>query len=222
MSRYRERHTVARPKSDHVDAMTLANILRTDAHAHRPLPAYSDLARAIAVLSRATQDATWRRTRATQELRAVLREYYPGFLAAFTKGTVTNLASPEARAVLQLAPTPAAAARVTKAQLAAALPGRPQARHRRARNTSAPRPARPAAPAASGGRGRLRPPGPRAARQPQRRMRRRRPARRRHRHSVPAAPRLGSGLGARRVWPSRRRHRGIPWRLGGRSSPCGG
>lgn len=121
VSRYRERHTVARTKSDHVDAMTLANILRTDAHAHRPLPADSDLARAIAVLSRATQDATWRRTRATQELRAVLREYYPGFLTAFAKGTVTNLASPEARAVLELAPTPGAAARVTKAQLAAAL-----------------------------------------------------------------------------------------------------
>ncbi|GAA3432646.1 IS110 family transposase [Kutzneria kofuensis] len=121
VARYRERHTVARKKSDHVDAMTLANILRTDAHAHRPLPADSDLARAVAVLSRATQDATWRRTRATQELRAVLREYYPGFLAAFAKGTVTNLASPEARAVLALAPTPAAAAKVTKTQLAAAL-----------------------------------------------------------------------------------------------------
>ncbi|MEU4254487.1 transposase [Amycolatopsis sp. NPDC026612] len=38
------------------------------------------------MLSRATQDAIWRRSRATQELRAVLREYYPGFLAAFAKG----------------------------------------------------------------------------------------------------------------------------------------
>lgn len=121
VARYRERHTVARKKSDHVDAMTLANILRTDAHAHRPLPTDSDLARGVAVLSRATQDATWRRTRATQELRAVLREYYPGFLAAFAKGTVTNLASPEARAVLALAPTPAVAARLTKTQLVAAL-----------------------------------------------------------------------------------------------------
>ena len=35
----RERHCVSRKKSDHVDAMTLANILRTDAHAHRRLPA---------------------------------------------------------------------------------------------------------------------------------------------------------------------------------------
>ncbi len=121
VARYRERHSVARKKSDHVDAMTLANILRTDAHVHRPLPADSELVRAVAVLARATQDATWRRTRAVQELRAVLREYYPGFLTAFKKGTATNLASSEARAVLALAPTPTAAARLTKAQLMAVL-----------------------------------------------------------------------------------------------------
>lgn len=123
VARYRERHSVSRKKSDHVDAMTLANILRTDAHAHRPLPADSELVQAVAVLSRATQDAIWRRSRATQELRAVLREYYPGFLAAFAKGSATNLASAEARAVLvlALAPTPAAAANITKARIVAAL-----------------------------------------------------------------------------------------------------
>jgi transposase len=80
---YRERHSVARTKSDHVDALILANILRTDAHMHRPLPADTELARAIAVLARAHQDATWRRTRAGNELRSLLREYHPGFLAAF-------------------------------------------------------------------------------------------------------------------------------------------
>src|SRR3954470_10514791 len=97
VARYRERHSVSGKKSDHVDAMTLANILRTDAHMHRTLPADSELARAIAVLARAAQDAVWRRTKATQELRSLLREYYPGFLQAFARGTITNLASPEAR-----------------------------------------------------------------------------------------------------------------------------
>jgi hypothetical protein len=38
VARYRERHSVSRKKSDHLDAMTLANILRTDAHMHRALP----------------------------------------------------------------------------------------------------------------------------------------------------------------------------------------
>ena len=39
VARYRERHSVARSKSDHADAMTLANILRVDAHVHRKMPA---------------------------------------------------------------------------------------------------------------------------------------------------------------------------------------
>src|ERR687889_2465837 len=38
VARYRERHRVARAKSDHADARTLANILGTDADIHRPLP----------------------------------------------------------------------------------------------------------------------------------------------------------------------------------------
>ena len=121
VARYRERHSVARKKSDHVDAMTLAGILRTDAHAHRPMPADSELTQAVAVPARATQDAIWRRTKAVQELRSLLREYYPVFLNAFAKGTVTNLAGPEARAILALAPTPATGARLTRLRIAAAL-----------------------------------------------------------------------------------------------------
>lgn len=121
VARYRERHTVSRSKSDHADAMVLANILRTDAHAHRPLPADSELARAVAVLARAAQDAVWRRTKALQELRSLLREYYPGFLATFNRGGVTNLASPEARQILALAPTPAAGVKLAAARIAAGL-----------------------------------------------------------------------------------------------------
>ncbi len=121
VARYRERHSVSRKKSDHLDAMTLANILRTDAHMHRPLPADTELARAIAVLARAHQDATWRRTRASNELRSLLREYHPGFLGAFAGGSATNLATADARAVLAITPTPAAAAKLTKARIVAAL-----------------------------------------------------------------------------------------------------
>lgn len=121
VARYRERHTVSRKKSDHGDALVLANILRTDAHAHRPLPADTELARAVAVLARAAQDAVWRRTKALQELRSLLREYYPGFLAAFHRGGATNLASREARQILALAPTPARAAKLTVTRVATAL-----------------------------------------------------------------------------------------------------
>jgi transposase len=120
VARYRERHSVARKKSDHIDAMTLANILRTDAHAHRPLPDDTELARAIAVLARAHQDATWRRTRASNELRSLLREYFPTFLAAFA-GRTTNLAGRNARAVLTIALTPTAAAKLPRTRIAATL-----------------------------------------------------------------------------------------------------
>jgi transposase len=116
VARYRDRHPVAGRKSDHGDAVVLANILRTDLHAHRPLPADSELAQAIAVLARAQQDAVWDRVAAHNKLRSHLREYYPGFLAAFAsaKGGIMR---PEARAVLAAAPTPADAAKLTLAQL---------------------------------------------------------------------------------------------------------
>jgi hypothetical protein len=112
VARYRERHSVARSKSDHADAVTLANILRVDAHLHRRLPADSELCQAIAVLARAHQDAIWARTRAHHQLRAVLREFYPTFLAVFTRFGL-GIASPEARAVLAIAPTPSAGARLS-------------------------------------------------------------------------------------------------------------
>jgi transposase len=121
VARYRERHSVARSKSDHADAMTLANILRVDAHLHRLLPADSELCQAIAVLARAHQDAIWRRTTAHHQLRSLLREFYPTFLAVFTGRFTLGIASPEARAVLAIAPNPAAAAKLSVSRIAAAL-----------------------------------------------------------------------------------------------------
>jgi transposase len=120
VARYRDRHSVAGRKSDHGDAVVLANILRTDLHAHRPLPDDSELARAIAVLARAQQDAVWDRTCAHNKLRSHLREYFPGFLAAFADAR-GGIMRPEARAILTTAPDPATAARLTLSQLRALL-----------------------------------------------------------------------------------------------------
>jgi transposase len=116
VARYRDRHSVAGRKSDHGDSFVLASVLRTDMHAHRPLPADTELAQAIAVLARAQQDAVWDRTTAHNRLRSHLREYFPAFLAAFAdaRGGITR---PEARAVLAAAPTPADAAKLTVTQL---------------------------------------------------------------------------------------------------------
>lgn len=104
-ARYRDRHSVSRKKSDPGDALVLANIPRTDMHAHRPLPQDSDLARAIAVLARAQQDATWNRQQHSNQLRFLLREYYPSALEAFATWQ-NGLCRPEARELLRLAPTP--------------------------------------------------------------------------------------------------------------------
>lgn len=77
-ARYRDRHSVSRKKSDPGDALVLANILRTDMHAHRALPDDSDLARA-------QQDSLWNRQQLANQLRSLLREYYPAALDAFAK-----------------------------------------------------------------------------------------------------------------------------------------
>lgn len=124
VSRYRDRYSPSRAKSDAADAYVLANILRTDPAAHRPVPADSEQAKAIRVLARAQQDAVWERQQAQAKLRSLLRQYYPAFLAAFP-----DLADRDARAALAIAPSPAAAARLRRPSLRAAL-----ARNGRQRN----------------------------------------------------------------------------------------
>jgi transposase len=128
VARYRERTSLSGKKSDHVDAMALANILRTDRHLHRLLPDDSPAVRAISVLARGYQDAVWRRTKVLQELRARLTEFYPGFLTAFGAASragsglsTTQLATGDARAVLAIAPSPADGLRVSTTRVEAAL-----------------------------------------------------------------------------------------------------
>jgi transposase len=116
VSRYRDRHSPSRAKSDKADALVLANIGRTDAAAHRPVPDDSELAASIRVLARAHQDAIWDRMQTAAKLRSLLREYYPAFLAIFE-----DLSSREARVSLRLAPSPAEVARLRKTGLAAGL-----------------------------------------------------------------------------------------------------
>jgi transposase len=52
VDRYRDRHRVARGKSDVSDAKVLADLVRTDRHNHRTVAADSDLAEALKVLTR--------------------------------------------------------------------------------------------------------------------------------------------------------------------------
>ena len=54
----------------------------------------------------------WSRVRQVNELRSLLREYYPGAVAAFG----TDLAHPDAVAVLGMAATPEQGRRLTRAR----------------------------------------------------------------------------------------------------------
>jgi transposase len=117
VSRYRERHAVSGAKSDAADAKVLADLVRTDRHNHRPVEPESELAEAVRVLARAHQGMIWSRQRQVSALRSALREYYPAALEVFGG----ELGTPEAIAVLALAPTPAQGRSLSRAKIAGAL-----------------------------------------------------------------------------------------------------
>ena len=116
-SRYRARYAVSGAKSDATDAVLLANIVRTDPSAHRPLPADTELAHAIRVLARAPQDAVWARQQIGNQIRDLLKDFDPAALVAFAGLPSSGLARADARTILAAAPTPAQAATLTPARL---------------------------------------------------------------------------------------------------------
>ena len=115
-SRYRERHGVSGAKSDGGDAHMLADMVRTDSHQLRPAAGDSPEAEGIKVLARTHKTLIWERTRAVQRLRHQLREYFPAAIEAFE-----DLDAPDALELLGKAPDPARAAKLTRAQVSAAL-----------------------------------------------------------------------------------------------------
>jgi transposase len=117
VSRYRDRHTVSGAKSDAGDAKVLADLVRTDRHNHRPVAGDSELVEAVKVLARTHQSLVWTRRRQVNQLRSLLREFYPGALAAFG----TEVGDRDALAVLQVAPTPTLGRGLSRAKLAAVL-----------------------------------------------------------------------------------------------------
>jgi len=116
VARYRERYAQAGGKSDPGDAVVLADILRTDQHLHRALPAVSELGAAVKVLARQHQEAIWARQVAVNRLRSLLVEFYPQALIAFP-----NLTHKAALEVLGAAPTPASGMGLTRSRIVALL-----------------------------------------------------------------------------------------------------
>jgi transposase len=117
VTRYRDRHTSSRAKSDPGDAKLLADLVRTDRHNHRPIAGDSELAEAVKILARSHQRLIWTRQRQANQLRSLLREFYPAALEAFDG----DLAGMDAVAILERAPTPYRGRSISQAKIVSAL-----------------------------------------------------------------------------------------------------
>jgi hypothetical protein len=120
VARYRERHTTSGAKSDAGDAHVLADMVRTDSHQLREVAGDSALVEGIKVVARTHQTMIWDRQRHVLRLRSMLREYFPAALGAF-EGVIGDLAAADVLELLERAPDPDLAARLSRAQIAAAL-----------------------------------------------------------------------------------------------------
>jgi hypothetical protein len=129
-ARAREGQGVSGAKSDAGDAHVLADLVRTHSHQLRTIAGDSDQAGAVKVLARMHQTLVWDRTRQVLRLRSALREFFPAALVAYE-----DLAAGDVLELLDKAPDPASAVRLTRAQIAAALK-RARRRDRDAKTTA--------------------------------------------------------------------------------------
>lgn len=116
LDRFRDRHTVAGAKDDRRDAWVLADALRTDRRAFRPLQTDDPRLVPLRELSRLHSELVADVTRATNRLRDQLLRFYPQALALCPAAD-----EPWLWTLLERAPTPAAAWRLRPNGLRALL-----------------------------------------------------------------------------------------------------
>ena len=116
VARYRERHATSGAKSDRGDAHVLAEIVRLDRAHHRPIAGDSPQVEGLKLVARTHQAFIWDRTRHLLRLRGALREFFPAALEAFPE-----LTAPDTLELLERAPDPARAARLSRSKITAAL-----------------------------------------------------------------------------------------------------
>jgi transposase len=100
--RYRDRKCVSGAKSDHLDAWSFGDALRTDGHGWKALVPEDALTQELRMLSRDEVSLIEQRTALVLQLKQALHEYYPAALKAFEKWTC-----PGAWAFVERFPTPA-------------------------------------------------------------------------------------------------------------------
>jgi transposase len=107
--RYRERKAPSGTKSDRHDVWSLADALRTDGHAWRPLLPQDEATATLRALCRDEIGLIEQRTALVNQLQAALHEYYPMAMEAFDDWT-----APYTWAFVKEFPTPAALLRAKK------------------------------------------------------------------------------------------------------------
>ena len=116
LDRFRDRFTVAGAKDDRRDAWVLADSLRTDQRCFKHLEIDSPVLIELREWSRMTEDLQQERIRLGNRVRQQLRRYYPQMLELND-----DVAADWFLSLWEKAPTPATAARVQKATVAAVL-----------------------------------------------------------------------------------------------------
>jgi len=116
LDRFRDRFTVAGAKDDRRDAHVLADSLRTDRRAFRPLAVDDAIVIELREWSRIADELTQERNRLGNRIRQQLWRYYPQMLQLGDDLTAENFL-----ALWECAPTPAKAAKIDEASLARVL-----------------------------------------------------------------------------------------------------
>ena len=116
LDRFRDRHTTAGAKDDRRDAFVAANSLRTDQHCFRRVVADDPLIVRLRELSRTEESFSGQLIRGVNQLSQLLLRYYPQLLKL-----CPYPGEPWLWALLELAPTPEAGAKLTLARLKSLL-----------------------------------------------------------------------------------------------------
>lgn len=112
LDRFRDRHTVAGAKDDRRDAFVLADSLRTDRPCFRKVRVDDPLVIQLREMSRVDDDLAEDMNRLTNRMREQLYRFYPALLRLSPSAD-----EPWLWALLELAPTPAAGARLKPKQI---------------------------------------------------------------------------------------------------------
>lgn len=110
--RFRDRHTVAGAKDDRRDALIIADSLRTDMKLFHRVCIDEPLVIRIRELSRTEEDVQQEQVRTGHQLRDLLRRYFPQMVEL-----CPGVDEPWLWELIELAPTPAKAAKLTRARV---------------------------------------------------------------------------------------------------------